>query len=140
MRHLEQQIRSLAEQAGVEILYVFGSRAEEVLACFKAGARSLAAGPSDLDIGVLLPRGGWSVKEKVDFSQSLETLFGVERVDLVVLNEADPFLAAEVIRGERLYERDRRFVDEYELYILRRAGDLAPFEQERIQRDLTGHT
>jgi predicted nucleotidyltransferase len=140
MRRLEEKTRSLAEHAGVEILYVFGSRAEEVLASFKAGADGLAAGLSDLDIGVLLPRGGWSVKEKVDFSQSLEALFGVERVDLVVLNEADPFLAAEIIRGERLYERDRRFVDEYELFVLRRAGDLAPFEQERIQRDLTGHT
>ncbi|MCX6558896.1 MAG: nucleotidyltransferase domain-containing protein [Candidatus Aminicenantes bacterium] len=140
MCRLEKQVRSLAERASVEILYVFGSRADEVLASFKAGADGLAADPSDLDIGVLLPGGGWSVQEKVDFAQSLEVQFGVERVDLVVLNEADPFLAAEIIRGERLYERDRRFVDEYELFVLRRAGDLAPFEQERIQRDLTGLT
>jgi hypothetical protein len=53
------------------------------------------------------------------------------RVDLVVLQEADPFLAVEIIRGERLYVRDEYEADEYDLYILRRAGDLAPLERER---------
>jgi hypothetical protein len=53
-------------------------------------------------------------------------------VDLVVLGEADPFVAAEVIRGERLYAHDEYTADEYDLYVLRRAGDLAPLERERI--------
>jgi hypothetical protein len=63
---------------------------------------------------------------------ALEDLFGAQRVDLVVLPEADPFLAANIIRGERLYCRDETEADEYELYVLRRAGDLAPLERERI--------
>lgn len=53
-------------------------------------------------------------------------------MDLIVLPEADPFLAANIIRGERLYCSDAYLADEYELYILRRAGDLIPLERERI--------
>ena len=36
------------------------------------------------------------------------------------------------MRGERLYARDAYWADEYELYVLRRAGDLAPLERERM--------
>jgi uncharacterized protein len=53
-------------------------------------------------------------------------------VDLVVIPEVDPFLAANIVRGERLYCKDIYEADEYDLYILRRAGDLIPFERERI--------
>jgi hypothetical protein len=62
----------------------------------------------------------------------LEDLFNVERVDLVCLPETDPFLAANIVRGERSYGRDEYEADEYDLYILRRAGDLAPLERERM--------
>ncbi len=50
----------------------------------------------------------------------------------MVLPEVDPFLAANIIRGERIYCIDEYEADEYDLYILRRAGDLAPLEHERI--------
>jgi hypothetical protein len=50
----------------------------------------------------------------------------------VFLREADPFLAANTVRGERLYARDAYAADEYDLYVLRRAGDLAPLERERM--------
>jgi uncharacterized protein len=63
---------------------------------------------------------------------ALEDLFASIQVDLVILNEADPFLAAEVIRGERLFAQDKHEADEYDLYVLRRAGDLSPLERERI--------
>ena len=49
-----------------------------------------------------------------------------------MFNEADPFLAANIIRGERLFCADVLAADEYELYVLRRAGDLAPLERERL--------
>lgn len=53
------------------------------------------------------------------------------RVDLVDVGRCEPFLALDVIRGERLYERDGAACDEFDLYVLRRAGDLAPFQEER---------
>jgi hypothetical protein len=68
----------------------------------------------------------------VDLMQALEDLLGVARVDLVILPEADPFLAADVVRGERLCAQDAYQADEYDLYVLRRAGDLAPLERERM--------
>ena len=70
--------------------------------------------------------------EKVRLGIALEDLFGAGWVDVVCLPEADPFLAANVVRGERLYARDEYEADEYDLYVLRRAGDLAPLERERI--------
>jgi uncharacterized protein len=85
---------------------------------------------SDLDIGIL-PARPLDVHQKIALAIALEDFFDVNRVDLVVLPEADPFLAANVIRGERLYERDSYQADEYDLYILRRAGDLIPLERER---------
>lgn len=72
-------------------------------------------------------------KEKVRLTIDLEDLLRVKKVDLVVLPEADPFLAANVIRGERIYCEDEHAADEYGLYILRRAGDLIPLEEERIR-------
>jgi hypothetical protein len=86
-----------------------------------------------VDIGVK-PHPGFRLKplEKVDIAQGIEDALGVPKVDLIVLPEADPFLAANIIRGERLYCTDTYLADEYELYILRRAGDLIPLERERI--------
>jgi hypothetical protein len=61
----------------------------------------------------------------------LEELLGVNRVDLILLDRADPFVAANVIRGERLFADNQHAADEYDLYVLRRAGDLIPLERER---------
>lgn len=65
-------------------------------------------------------------------------LSGPSDVDLVVLPEADPFLAAEIIRGERVFSRDEYEADEYDLYVLRRAGDLIPLERERMALIMQG--
>jgi hypothetical protein len=54
-------------------------------------------------------------------------------VDLVLLPEADAFLALEIIRGELLYSDDLDRQARYQLFVLRRAGDLAPFQKERIR-------
>ena len=117
----------------VSLLYSFGSRAAEVREWVEGQRDGLPVGPSDTDIGVH-PLAGkkWSVREKVEFAGVLEELLAASRVDLVCLSEADPFVAAEIIRGERLFAADRHAADEYELYILRRAGDLAPLERERM--------
>jgi hypothetical protein len=77
-------------------------------------------------------RKAMSVREKVEMAAEIEDLLGVGRVDLVILSEADPSLSANIVRGERIFCRDPYAADEYELYILRRAGDLAPLEKERL--------
>jgi predicted nucleotidyltransferase len=128
-----QTLARLCREFQVDILYAFGSRAHEVQEWLEGRRASLSPGLADVDIGVKPAREArLSVHDKVRLALALEDLLGVTRVDLVSLSDADPFLAANVIRGERLYARDAYEADEYELYVLRRAGDLAPFERERM--------
>jgi len=114
-------------------MYAFGSRSRQVENFLNARGETDKRSPSDADIGVKIP-GAFtlSIRDKVNLASELEQFLGVGRVDLVVLSEADPFLAPNVIRGVRIYCRDEYLADEYELYALRRAGDLAPMERERL--------
>ena len=134
---MEKRRDKLAEIAltfDLEIMYAFGSHAENALKWLKDERSSLSIlSPSDLDIAVKpSSKRKLSAKEKVRISMALEDLFSTNRVDLVNLPEADPFLAANIIRGERLFSKNTYLADEYDLYILRRAGDLIPLERERI--------
>jgi predicted nucleotidyltransferase len=129
----QDALREICEKFRVSLLYAFGSQAETVRAWLEGQREEVERVSSDVDIGIKgSPGEKYSVKDKAKIALALENLFGRSRVDLVVLNEADPFLAAEIIRGERLFSRDGHEADEYELYILRRAGDLAFLERERM--------
>ena len=131
--HRAAALARLCAEFQIDILYVFGSRGMEVREWLEMKRPELARGPSDVDIGVKpAPGAAFSVDEKVKFALAVEDMLGVNRVDLVSLRDADPFLAANIIRGERLYAQDEYLADEYDLYILRRAGDLAPLERERM--------
>jgi predicted nucleotidyltransferase len=89
---------------------------------------------SDVDIGVRIkPGAALGPSERVQLALEIEDLLGVSRVDLVILQEAEPFLALEIIRGELLYAEDLNRQARYELYVLRQAGDLHPFKKERIR-------
>lgn len=133
-----EALTALDERFGLADLYVFGSRAGEIATRVRSGvAQTVEITPAasanpDLDIGVRLPRGIRLTADRIaDLAGALETLFEVGRVDLVLLNSAKPFLALDVIRGALLYTSDRDDQAEYELYVLRRAGDLAPFQRQR---------
>jgi predicted nucleotidyltransferase len=126
-----QAVEQICQQYSAIALYVFGSRAHEARQWLD-GLMVDLRGSGDVDVGVRAAPGRiWSVKDKVRLALALENMMGCERIDLVVLQEADPFLAVEIIRGERLYTRDEYEADEYDLYVLRRAGDLEPLERER---------
>src|SRR4030042_5416012 len=104
MKSRHQGLEQICEQFGVLTLYVFGSRAKEIRNLLEGHQNISLLSSSDVDIGVKVISGGkFSVAEKVDLALALEDLFGCKRVDLVILSEADPFLAAEVIRGQRLF-------------------------------------
>jgi len=128
---MRTQLAALCRAHGIQTLYAFGSRAREALELLEGRRAALARSGADLVVGVK-PAAALEVRQKVSLALQLEELFGVSRVDLVCVPEADPFLAANIIRGERLYMVDELAADEYELYILRRAGDLAPLERERL--------
>jgi len=139
MRDLRYDLGTLCQRFGVVSLYVFGSRGREAAARVLGG--DLRSGPhsSDLDVGVQpAGRGLDSPRQRVALAQALEDLFEVPRVDLVVLPEADPFLAADAVRGELVFcdDGDRQAWEE--LYYLRRAADLAPYQRARLAAILSG--
>jgi len=134
MKERRKRLNQIAERFELSAIYTFGSKANEVLEWLEYERSEISIShSSDVDIGVKpSPEKKLSVKEKVHLSMALEDLFSINRVDLVVIPEVDPFLAANIIRGERIYCIDEYEADEYDLYILRRAGDLISLERERI--------
>jgi uncharacterized protein len=133
------KLKAIAVRFKIAAVYVFGSRVEEITRGLTSDVVSTDLPESDVDIGVEpLPGVRLVARERVRLAQALEELLGVGRVDLVLLPEADPFLALDVIRGNLLYCVDRDAQAEDELYVLRRAGDLAPFARERWERILAG--
>ena len=138
---LEDKLRGLAARYEITALYALGSRAQEVASRVRGQAVPLDFPESDVDIGIQpVPGRRLPARDRVRLSVELEDLLAVKRVDLIVLPEADPFLALEVIRGELLYCADADSQAEDELYILRRAGDLAQYARERWQQILAGPT
>ncbi len=136
---LEEQFRALSARYGIGAVYAFGSRATEFVGGIRGQVVSAESPASDLDIGVQLESGRrLTAQERVRLVLELEDLLGAKQVDLVVLSEAEPFLALEVIRGELLYCADADAQAEDELYVLRRAGDLADYARDRWQRILAG--
>jgi len=135
MTHYDRaELKEICRRYSIDAIYSFGSRGME-LKLFAAGAgdidRSKAA---DIDVAVKIgPQRSLNVRQKSQLTIDLEELFQLTKLDLVVINEADPFLAANIIRGERIFCRDEYLADQYELYVLRRAGDLIPLERERLQ-------
>ena len=116
-----------AAQGRIVSAYLFGSV-----------ARGTAHRESDVDVGVLFSWNDEPTKQRrfeaaLPLTAPLEAAMG-RRVDLVVLNDAPPLLAREIVtRGRRILcadmEIDHAFVRDTQL----RAADLAPY-LERARR------
>jgi predicted nucleotidyltransferase len=131
---LKNRLEEMAQRYHLEEVYAFGSRAKEVAARVRNEETGVAHPESDLDIGVRIkPDASLGPSERVRLALEIEDLLEVSRVDLVILQEAEPFLAVDIIRGELLYAEDLNRQARYELYLLRRAGDLHSFKKERIR-------
>ena len=139
MNELQTELEQICRRFGVASLYAFGSRAEEIAA--KVAGRPPVSGPADSDLDVAVqpaPDGLRGVDDRVRLTQALEDLFDVARVDLVILPQASPFLVADAVRGELLFCDDEDRQSHEELYYLRRAADLAPFQRDRLKGLLSG--
>lgn len=132
-------IQSICRDYRVDALYVFGSRTKE-FANYAHGKGAIEKkSRADVDVGVIPARGHrLTARDRVRLVIDLEDLFGACRVDLVILPEASTFLALDVIEGELLYSADPDRTAGYELYVLRKAGDLAYFERQRRSQILSG--
>jgi predicted nucleotidyltransferase len=83
-----------ASRPEITAVYIFGSQA--------AGS---ARTDSDVDLGVL-----YATRQSLETTLALQDAFGramARRVDLVDVGRAAPFLALEIIRGERVFCRAR---------------------------------
>lgn len=136
-RSLRAELLDLAREYSLDAVYVFGSRAEEIAGRLN-GEEALARPASDVDIGVLPQRGTrLTARDRVRLAAKLEDLLDVGRVDLVVLPEASTFLAVDVIEGQLLVDANPDRTADFELYVLRRAGDLLGFERQRVEAVLS---
>ena len=116
---IERELRAFgAGDPRILALYLFGSR-----------ARHEETENSDVDVGILF-RQEQALEDILLLEDALERRLGV-KVDLVDAGRASAFLALDVIRGERVFCADEDRCDQFDLYVMRRAGDLAPFERER---------
>ncbi len=116
---IEEEIRAFAaSDPRILAAYLFGSR-----------GRREETEQSDVDVGVLF-RQEESLREVLLLEDALEQRLGLP-VDLIDAGKASAFLALDILRGERVFCADLDRCDEFELYVMRRAGDLAPFERER---------
>ena len=130
-------LEALCREHSVAILYSFDIRAKEVLAWLDDTEAVLAPGLSDVDLGVKpLPATEFNWKAEVALEHALEEILVVDCVDLINLHRANPFVAAEVVHGERLYAADEYAADNYDLYILAQEGDLAHLEEEQVRLHL----
>jgi len=118
------ELGKFCQNHSIDNLYAFGSQAAEVYTRLHEPAIGLDASSCNVDVGVKPSRERrLSAHDLVKLAQDLEELFGLSRVKVVSLQDADPFPAANIIRGNRLYVRDEYLVDEC---------DLTPLEHERL--------
>lgn len=138
---IAQKIKSICHTYGINALYVFGSRCREIADFIQGKALLDTKNTRDVDIGIL-PGEAFqlTIQNKVNVTIDLEDLLNVSRVDLVVLTEVSPFLSLDAIDGELLYSAHPDETAIYELYVLRKAGDLAFYERERRRLILTGES
>ena len=133
MTLIKRRLQEICRRYQLELVYAYGSRCRELKNYLDEKGFINKSASSDVDIGVKVSRDSQlSIKDKVRLTIELEDLFDIDQVDLAVLSEVNPFVAVNIIRGERLYCADDYVADEYELYILRRAGDLAHLEHDRL--------
>ncbi len=119
---IEREIRAVgAGDPRILALYLFGSR-----------ARHQETEDSDVDVAVLFHQ-NQTLEDVLLLEDNLEKRLGA-KVDLVDAGRASAFLALDIIRGERVFCTDEDRCDDFDLYVMRRAGDLAPFERERRRR------
>lgn len=116
----------------IERLQAFGAADPRIQGLYLFGSRATGEErpDSDVDVGVLF-RKPQTLHDQLALEVGMEKALPGLGLDVVDVARASAFLALSVIRGERIYCADEDACDDFDLYVLRRAGDLAPFERQR---------
>jgi hypothetical protein len=114
-------------RGGAQLVYLFGSAASDPAAV--EPEETTASSPGDLDLAV------WGLEEdRWTVLTDLADILGTDRIDLVLLEEANPELRYRVIAdGRLLHAADSEVENRVELAILREYQDMAPFRRTQMR-------
>ena len=123
---LSQRLITELDQLNVLVVYLFGSRAQEV-----------ESFSSDIDLGIVMAK-EIKANEALNLYKQLYKMFAKSTVfpddveiDVVLLQQASLALQFEAInRGKILYERSPSERASYEEYVLKRYMDIKPLLEE----------
>jgi predicted nucleotidyltransferase len=107
-----ERVDEIARRRGIVLLLEFGS-----MVSGRVHARS------DVDLGVLLERPAHSAAEWSDLQRDLQRLVPGRKVDLAILNRADPLFLRKVVEQCRLLHGSPRRLAELRMYAYRRHQD-----------------
>jgi len=130
------KIRDLAKRYGITLVYLFGSQAEN-------GARYLAGDNiikvedlSDLDVAVAFENiPAEAIKIYGALYKEFSEIFAPFYIDLVFLHDMETLFQYEIIKGERIFNKDEFSTDEFEEKIMKMAEDLA-FKQRIMNKEI----
>lgn len=108
-----QQLEGIRERHRLRLLLAFGSR-----------VKGTSHPASDLDIAVLADaRPASPSRFLLDVAAELDAVFPSEKLDLALLNGADPLLLGEVSADCRLLAGDASDLQEFRIYAFKRRQD-----------------
>jgi predicted nucleotidyltransferase len=113
----------------------------EIQAAFLFGSRvsGRARADSDIDVAVLIDSASAGVDARTRLRRIIEALaahVAADRLDVVILNDAPPALAFQVLKNGKLaFERDRVALHRFRVRTYTRHSDFEP--TERFFRDVT---
>src|SRR6266850_6965151 len=102
----------IAERHGIRMLLQFGSTVTG-----KVHERS------DVDLGVVLDRPSIGLRERAELEPDLQSLFPGRKIDLAMLNHADPLFLKQVTDNCRLLHGTESALRQLKLYAFKRYQD-----------------
>lgn len=135
----EKELREyFVQQDDIELAILFGST-----------AKNRTTPMSDIDVGVYFKNEEDKLKlgeRQIDITCAIMKLYGVNRVDVVILNLANPFLRFQVVKyGRLIYARDEKEFYKFKAASLGRYQDIRPMyelydriAENRLRRGLNG--
>lgn len=123
----DQHLRRLAEKHGIQLLIQFGSTVS-----------GTTHPQSDVDLAALLDRLSLSLREHAELLNDLQSLYPDCKVDLVLINRADPLLLKKMTESCRLLYGPVRRLHELRIYAFKRYRDHRKYFE--LERDFVSRT
>jgi predicted nucleotidyltransferase len=130
-----RKIRNTAKEYGIALVYLFGSQAESGARYLK-GDHIRVEDLSDLDVAVAFENiPSQAVKIYGALYKEFSEIFAPFSIDLVFMHDMDALFQYEIIKGEKIFEKDEFLADEFEERIMKMSEDLA-FKQKIMNNEI----